>query len=46
MKSEERIRFLLRAASRAEGDGNLRVANVLRRMARDVRPLEFSLEPR
>ena len=46
MKSEERIRFLLRAAGRAEGDGNFRVANVLRRMARDVRPLEFSLEPR
>ena len=44
MKSEERVRFLLRAAGRAEGDGNFRVASVLRRMARDVRPLELSFE--
>ena len=43
MKSEERVRFLLKAAGRAEGDGNLRVANVLRRMARDVRPLDYAV---
>ena len=40
MKTEERIRYLLRAAGRAEGEGNLRAANVLRRMAREVQPLD------
>ena len=38
MKTEERVRYLLRAAGRAEGEGNLRAANVLRRMAREVQP--------
>ncbi len=42
MRTEERVRFLLRAAGRAEGEGNFRAANVLRRMARDVRPLNSS----
>ncbi|MEZ4415564.1 MAG: hypothetical protein R3E10_07395 [Gemmatimonadota bacterium] len=40
MKTEDRIRYLLRAAGRAEGEGNARAANALRRMARDVLPLE------
>ncbi len=40
MSAEERIRYLRRAASRAEGEGNLRVARVLRLMAADARPDE------
>ena len=40
MNAEERIRYLRRAASRAEGEGNLRVARVLRLMAADARPGE------
>jgi len=39
MSVEDRIRFLLRAACRAEGEGNARVATLLRRMAREALPL-------
>ena len=39
MSVEERIGYLLRAAARAEGRGDLRVARTFRRMAEDARPL-------
>jgi hypothetical protein len=37
MNVEERIRFLLRTAIRAEGTGDLRIAQLFRRMAEDMR---------
>ena len=40
MTVDERIRFLLRAARRAEGEGNERIARLFRRMADEARPLE------
>lgn len=40
MTMEDRIRFLLRAATRAEGEGDRRVASTLRRMAREALPLD------
>jgi hypothetical protein len=36
MSVEERIRFLLRAALRAEGEGDRKVARALRRMAEEA----------
>ena len=42
---DERIRFLLRAATRAEGEGDLRIARIFRRMAEDARPLDVALSP-
>jgi len=38
MSVEERIRYLLRAALRAEYEGDSRVARTLRRMAEEARP--------
>lgn len=38
MTMEDRIRWLLRAALRAEGEGDVRVAETLRRMAREALP--------
>jgi hypothetical protein len=38
MTMEDRIRYLLRAASRAEGEGDRKVADALRRMAQEARP--------
>jgi hypothetical protein len=40
MTMDERIRFLLRAATRAEDEGNERVARNFRRMAEEARPIE------
>ena len=40
MDVDERIRYLLRAATRAEGQGDLRIAHNFRRMADEVRPLD------
>ena len=40
MNFDERIGFLLRAAARAERDGDARVASALRRMADEARPFE------
>lgn len=40
MSMDERIRFLLRAASRAEGEGDQRAARIFRRMAEEARPLD------
>ena len=43
MSVDERIWFLLRTASRAEGEGDRRVASIFRRMADEMRPLEPAL---
>lgn len=40
MGVDERIRILLRAATRAEGEGETRVARIFRRRAEEVRPLD------
>jgi hypothetical protein len=45
MTVEERIRFLLRAALRAEREGAARAARSLRLMAEQARPLEHSTLP-
>ena len=45
MNVEERIRFLLRTAIRAEGTGNPRIADLFRRMAEDMRTGESALLP-
>jgi hypothetical protein len=37
MNVDERIRFLLRTAIRAEGEGDLRIARIFRRMAEELR---------
>ena len=37
MNVEERIRFLMRTAIRAEGAGDLKIAKLFRRMAYDMR---------
>ena len=42
MSMDERIRYLLRAATRAEGEGDLRIARIFRRMAEEARPLDAS----
>ena len=42
MKWDERIWLLLRAASRAEGNGDQKIAKLFRRMAEDARPLNVS----
>ena len=46
MKVEDRIRFLLRSALRAEGVGETKVAVLFRRMAEDLRTGESALAPR
>ncbi|MBT3959138.1 MAG: hypothetical protein HOB12_12375 [Gemmatimonadales bacterium] len=43
MNVEERIRFLLGTAVRAEGKGDFRIAQLFRRMAEDMRPMEHAL---
>ena len=40
MSVDDRIRYLLRAATRAEGEGDLRVARNFRRMAEEMRPVD------
>lgn len=45
MTMEDRIRWLLRAALRAEGEGDVRVAETLRRMAREALPAASSMTP-
>lgn len=44
MTTNERISFLLRAAARAEREGNLRAARVFRMMAADAHPASGFLE--
>ncbi len=43
MSMNERIHYLLRAAMRAERNGEYRVARSLRRMARDIQPIDRTL---
>jgi hypothetical protein len=43
MSLEQRIEYLLKAAGRAERNGEYRVARALRRMAADVQPIDRSL---
>jgi hypothetical protein len=38
MSMEDRIQYLLRAATRAEDEGDVRVARLFRRMAREALP--------
>ena len=45
MNVDERIRFLLRTAIRAEGEGDLRIAKLFKRMAEDMRTGEGALLP-
>ncbi len=45
MSAESRVGFLLRAAERAEREGNARLARTLREMARELRPLDRALRP-
>lgn len=45
MSAESRVGFLLRAAERAEREGNERLAVSLRKMARELRPAETALKP-
>ncbi|GMV05814.1 MAG: hypothetical protein AMXMBFR53_20910 [Gemmatimonadota bacterium] len=40
MSVDERVGILLRAATRAEGEGDERVARILRRRAEESRPLD------
>lgn len=40
MRLEARLDYLLKAALRAERDGDTRLARVLRRMAEDIRPID------
>ena len=42
MRIEERIRYLLRAAQRAEREGDSKAARLFRRMAEEMKPLEGS----
>lgn len=43
MSVEERIRFLLRTAIRAEGEGDEKIAHLFRRMAEDLSAGECAL---
>ncbi|MDX1674583.1 MAG: hypothetical protein R3314_07315 [Longimicrobiales bacterium] len=43
MSLEQRQEYLLRAAARAERNGEYRVARALRRMAADTRPIDQAL---
>lgn len=43
MRADERVRFLLRTAIRVEGQGDLRIADLFRRMAEDMRTGEGAL---
>ncbi len=45
MHVDERIRFLLRTAIRAEGRGDFRIAELFKRMAEDMRTGEGALQP-
>ncbi len=45
MNVDERIRFLLRTAIRAGGEGDLRVAELFKRMAEDMRTCEGTSLP-
>ena len=43
MSIESRVEYLLKAASRAEREGNAHLAHVLRKMAAELGPPDFGL---
>jgi len=43
MSLDERLDYLMRAAMRAERNGDYRVARALRRMAQDIQPIDRRL---
>lgn len=43
MSLEQRLEYLLKAAVRAERNGEYRIARALRRMAADTRPIDPGL---
>lgn len=45
MSLQQRMDYLLRAAQRAERNGEHQVARALRRMAEDIRPIDRALTP-
>ena len=45
MSMEQRIKHLLEAARRAEAEGDLRTATILRRMASEAKPAEVMRRP-
>ncbi len=40
MSAESRIEYLLRAAARAEREGSVRLATILKKMAEELQPAE------
>jgi len=40
MSTESRVKHLLRAAERADREGNIRLATILRKMAAELRPAD------
>jgi hypothetical protein len=45
MSADSRIEYLLRAAARAEREGNVRLAAILKRMAEELQPVDGALAP-
>jgi hypothetical protein len=45
VSADSRIEYLLRAAARAEREGNVRLAAILRKMADELRPVDGALTP-
>jgi len=43
MSIESRVEYFLRAAARAEREGNLRLAAILRKMAEELSPVDLGL---
>ena len=43
MSTENRVQYLLRAADRAEREGNVRLASILRKMAQELLPPDLKL---
>jgi hypothetical protein len=43
MSTESRVQYLLKAAERAEREGNGRLASILRRMAAELTPPELGI---
>jgi hypothetical protein len=43
MSVESRVQFLLRAAERADREGNGHLATILRKMAEELRPVDGTL---
>lgn len=43
MSTESRVAYLLKAAARAEREGNARLADILRKMAQELSPADLGL---